>query len=106
MYVGQTDQRAGTAFASGLQAVPPPVGHVTDELQEQERLLATLADELSGLESRLNMALRPAPPEANGAGGTAPMPVRSVLADGLSEHNRRLRQLIDRARAMTARADL
>lgn len=82
------------------------VGYVIERLNEQEHLCTTLADELKALEARLAPILRPEPPGTEGNSGTAPAPVTSPVAEGLSAFNVRLHQAICRLRAIQARLDI
>lgn len=83
-----------------------PLGHIPQELQENERLCMTLHDELSGLEARIGGILRPSAGEAASANGTQPAPPKSECANAVGELNRHINRAIQRVRDLSARADL
>ena len=103
-----------TNAASGVWTQPPgypphetqPVGQIAGAMQEQEKALLALTEELNALENRIGPFLRPSAPEATGAGAGTPTPLRSDLAQTLIRHNEALFGLIQRARALAARVDI
>jgi hypothetical protein len=95
----------GVASISGNYVAPQQIGHVPSELNEYEKLVATLRDELGVLEGRISGVLRPIPPET-GNGSATPSPVRSAVAEGMASCNASLYGAIAHVRALAARADL
>jgi hypothetical protein len=87
---------------------PPaePIGHIPQQVQEQERLTSALLEELAALEHRLSFVLRPSAPDGTQSQGAGTQPVTSALAQGLGELNARLYVAMARVRSMTARVDL
>lgn len=86
------------------------MGQVAVALVELDKLLTALGDEIGGLGDRMGALLRPSMPEPAREGEDRatqpPSPVRSPLADGLTEANRRLYAHVLRVRDLATRADL
>lgn len=107
---------SATSIAGAYQATGPyngtaavheaPIGHIHSEMQEHDRLLHALNDEIAVLAERVNPVLRASMPTPSGPVGAPPAPIKSGLACSLSECNDRLLNSISRVRDLAARADL
>lgn len=84
----------------------PAAGHIHSEMQEHDRLLHALNDEIAVLAERINPVLRASVPSPSSTGVGTPAPSKSGLACSLSECNDRLLNSIGRVRDLAARADL
>lgn len=99
--------RAG-AVSIGMPAQVNQEGHIPQMFAEIDRALNVLMDEIGGLESRVNPALRssvPQPPSVN-QGSAPPAPVVSQVAAVLAGYAERINIAAYRVRDMAARADL
>lgn len=93
--------------ATSLQQPPAPHGHTRNGLEENNKLIHVLMDELSTLEGVLNPVLLPDGPRATDAqSGPQAVPVKCSIAAGIDELNTKLRSQVERVRAITSRVDL
>ncbi len=99
--------RETTIYNSPKMAETRDVGHYGQALQEQEKLLAVLSDEVSMLRSRIDPMLRPSVPAAtNERGATQATPAVSPLTGVAQTANVKLHSLVIQIRDLSARFDL
>jgi hypothetical protein len=87
-------------YDSDAPAPPAPLGRVSRELAEQDKLLTLLHTQISTLETQLQVMLRPSSPspDASGTGKSEAQPSETAMTvmranDGLRSAAARLREL-------------
>lgn len=82
------------------------VGKIAEGLNEQERLLQSLHEELGSLEVRLSALLRPTHPTPPGDGMSAPSAAQSHVGSALATFNGETARALLRVRELSARIDM
>lgn len=86
--------------------VPVDRGRMGIALQEQEKLISVLHDEIGMLHDRMAGMLRPSAPTADSAGGAAIAPPVAPVTGHIQTQNIKLSGAIARVRDLAARFDL
>ena len=101
--------QAPAGYAQQAPYAPPvqarDVGHFGQALEEQEKLLYALNDEVAMLRARIEPMLRPSSP-STGEGSNQPAPTVSPLTGVVQTSNVKLSVLIMQVRDLAARFDL
>lgn len=96
---------SGTAIGSPQTFAPDVTGEIVNEGRHMEKALIALHEEIDLLAGKLALVLKPSAP--NGLDGVStPAPMRSGIADGLVEANRRIYSANSRLAELRSRVDL
>jgi len=106
--LNDTRSYSGSGGASAYDNPPIETGSIVrDGLSANEETLAELHETINRLESRLETALTPMPPQPTGASSTTPVgPPCSQVAVRLAQLNQGYRQAVGRLRELVQRVEV
>lgn len=95
---------------SPVAAIPPPfppdgIGEILSEGRQMDKAITALHEEIEMLVGKLALVLKPSSPDAQN-GTATPTPMRSGIADGLADANRRIYAANARLAELRSRVDL
>lgn len=107
MYSTQNQSGQGQARGHMMNLPGEESGAIVRAMQDNEKLIVMLMEELDVFKMRLDPLMRPEPPAlaTTNAPSAQPLPT-SQLAETLAAHNVRLQLAVDRLRDLRMRVDL
>ncbi len=82
-----------------------PQSQIDELMDEHEKLISQLSDEIYHTAGRFSSVLLPDPPTMNaGSAGCAPAPARSPLGYSIKEQSERVRQMLSELRSINNRS--